>query len=203
MAIIGYLPHLPGYEGGTADRQWMESFGCSRIVEELPEEKRFGLGWDKLLASIEKGDTLVISKLAHVLKGTRQLSFFLEFCRLKEVRLVVIRDGIDSGGKLFPETTVPDALAVIGRLPSEANAARKLRSQAGKNTKGIKVLSRAAYSRAERKKLVVNMYRSGYSIEDIWKASGFSSRSSVFRVLKDEGVEPSRYHRHAKGQGNK
>lgn len=198
MAIIGYLPYLPGYENRAADKQWMESFTCSRIVEELPEEKRFGLGLDKLLAIIEKGDTLVISKLAHILKGTRQLSFFLEFCRLKEVRLVVIHDSIDTSNELFPETKVSDVLAVIARLPEEANTVRKWASQTGKNTKGIKVLSRAAYGRAERKKLVVNMYRSGYSIEDIWKASGFRSRSSVFRVLKDEGVEPSRYQRKTK-----
>ena len=192
MAKIGYLPYLPLYAGGTDDRQWMADFGCEDIVEEQSVEGGYRLGWDRLLAAIGKGDTLVISKLAHVVKGARQLSFFLEFCRIKSVRLVSLHDGIDSDNELFPETKVSDVLNMVARLPEEANAVRKMVSHQGKLTKGIKVLSQAAYGRLERKKLVANMYKSGYTIEDIWKASGFRSRSSIFRVLKDAGVELKR-----------
>ena len=192
MAKIGYLPYLPQYAGGTDDRQWMADFGCEDIVEEQPVEGGYRLGWDRLLAAIGKGDTLVISKLAHVVKGARQLSFFLEFCRIKSVRLISLHDGIDSDNELFPETKVSDVLNMVARLPEEANAVRKMVSHQGKLTKGIKVLSQAAYGRLERKKLVANMYKSGYTIEDIWKASGFRSRSSIFRVLKDAGVELKR-----------
>ena len=192
MAKIGYLPYLPQYAGGTDDRQWMADFGCEDIVEEQSVEGGYRLGWDRLLAAIGKGDTLVISKLAHVVKGARQLSFFLEFCRIKSVRLVSLHDGIDSDNELFPETKVSDVLNMVARLPEEANAVRKMVSHQGKLTKGIKVLSQAAYGRLERKKLVANMYKSGYTIEDIWKASGFRSRSSIFRVLKDAGVELKR-----------
>lgn len=192
MAKIGYLPYLPQYAGGTDDRQWMADFGCEDIVEEQPVEGGYRLGWNRLLAAIGKGDTLVISKLAHVVKGARQLSFFLEFCRIKSVRLISLHDGIDSDNELFLETNASDVLNVVAKLPEEANAVRKMVSHQGKLTKGIKVLSQAAYGRMERKKLVVNMYKSGYTIEDIWKASGFRSRSSIFRVLKDAGVELKR-----------
>ena len=192
MAKIGYLPYLPQYAGGTDDRQWMADFGCEDIVEEQSVEGGYRLGWDRLLAAIGKGDTLVISKLAHVVKGARQLSFFLEFCRIKSVRLISLHDGIDSDNELFPETKVSDVLNMVARLPEEANAVRKMVSHQGKLTKGIKVLSQAAYGRLERKKLVANMYKSGYTIEDIWKASGFRSRSSIFRVLEDAGVELKR-----------
>ena len=189
---IGYLPYLPGYADRAADKQWMEDFGCGNIIEEQPEERQLRLGWDRLLACIGNGDTLVISKLAHVVKGIRQLSFFLEFCRLKGIRLVSLHDGIDSQDELFPETRPSDVLTVIARLPDEVNSVRKSFPQPGRRTKGTKVLSQAAYGRAERYKRVVNMYRSGYTIDDIWKASGFRSRSSVFRVLKSEGVELKR-----------
>ena len=198
MAKIGYLPYLPLYAGGTDDRQWMVDFGCEDIVEEQPVEGAYRLGWDRLLATIGKGDTLVISKLAHVVKGARQLSFFLEFCRIKSVRLVSLHDGIDSANELFPETKVSDVLKVVAKLPEEANAVRKMVSHPGRQSTGIKVLSQAAYGRMERKKLVANMYKSGYTIEDIWKASGFRSRSSIFRVLKDAGVELKRSRNKAK-----
>ena len=108
------------------------------------------------------------------------------------MRLVSLHDGIDSTNELFPETKVSDVLDVVAKLPEEANAVRKMVSHPGRQTQGIKVLSQAAYGRMERKKLVVNMYKSGYTIEDIWKASGFQSRSSIFRVLKDAGVELKR-----------
>ena len=121
MAKIGYLPYLPQYAGGTDDRQWMADFGCEDIVEEQPVEGGYRLGWDRLLAAIGKGDTLVISKLAHVVKGARQLSFFLEFCRIKSVRLISLHDGIDSDNELFPETKVSDVLNMVARLPEEAN----------------------------------------------------------------------------------
>ncbi len=192
MAILGYLPYLPKYAEGAADRKWMEDFGCDRIVEEKPEEGTWRMGWDTLLASIGKGDTLVVSKLAHAVKGARQLSFFLEFCRIKSVRLIALHDGIDSDNELFPETQTSDLLRVIARLPEEANAVRKMTSQPGRWTKGTKVLSQAAYGRVERNKRVVNMYKSGYTIDDIWKTSGFRSRSSIFRVLKNAGVELKR-----------
>ena len=108
------------------------------------------------------------------------------------MRLISLHDGIDSDNELFLETNASDVLNVVAKLPEEANAVRKMVSHQGKLTKGIKVLSQAAYGRMERKKLVVNMYKSGYTIEDIWKASGFRSRSSIFRVLKDAGVELKR-----------
>ena len=47
-------------------------------------------------------------------------------------------------------------------------------------------------SRAEREKTIVAMYNNGHSIDDIWKVSGFNSRSSVFRILNKYGVSLNR-----------
>ena len=49
--------------------------------------------------------------------------------------------------------------------------------------------------RLDREKTIVNMYKSGHSIDDIWKVSGYKSRTSVFRVLQRNGVEPNRTNR--------
>lgn len=46
--------------------------------------------------------------------------------------------------------------------------------------------------RADREKAIVNMYNSGVSMDDIWRMSGFKSRTSVFRVLNRNGVELNR-----------
>ena len=36
------------------------------------------------------------------------------------------------------------------------------------------------------------MYNNGHSIDDIWAVSGFKSRSSIFRVLNNNGVTLNR-----------
>ena len=46
--------------------------------------------------------------------------------------------------------------------------------------------------KTEREQIVVSMYINGHSIDDIWNVSGFSSRSSVFRILNKHGVKLDR-----------
>ena len=74
----------------------MNRFGCNEIMEEQ-QDYELRTEWNKLLDRLNKGDELVVPKLSHVLRETRQLSYLLEYCRLKEIRLISIHDRIDSG----------------------------------------------------------------------------------------------------------
>ena len=44
----------------------------------------------------------------------------------------------------------------------------------------------------DREKTVINLYVAGHPIDDIWRASGFKSRSSVFRILNKHGIKLNR-----------
>ena len=183
----------PGYEDFTADNGWMENFGCVEIVrEELSSANKTRELWDSLMARIQFGDTVVIPKLSNALRGARQLVFFLEFCRVKNIRLVSIHDRIDSGNELFPETQTSDVLTAIALLPQEANAIRKSSRHISRIKKHIESISDKAMGRAERNRRVVNMYLEGFSIDEIFQKSGFRSRSSVFRILNDANVQLDR-----------
>ena len=183
----------PGYEDFSADSGWMENFGCVEIVrEELLSGDKARTQWDSLMARIQFGDTVVIPKLSNALRGARQLVFFLEFCRLMNIRLVSIHDRIDSGNELFPETRTSDVLTAIALLPKEANAIRKSSRHKSRIKKHIESISDKAMCRAERNKRVVNMYLEGFPIDEIFKKSGFRSRSSVFRILNEANVELDR-----------
>lgn len=193
MAKIGYIMTAPGYEDFSADSGWMENFGCVEIVrEELLSGDKARTHWDSLMARIQFGDTVVIPKLSNALRGARQLVFFLEFCRLMNIRLVSIHDRIDSGNELFPETRTSDVLTAIALLPKEANAIRKSSRHKSRIKKHIESISDKAMCRAERNKRVVNMYLEGFPIDEIFKKSGFRSRSSVFRILNEANVELDR-----------
>ncbi len=69
----------------------------------------------------------------------------------------------------------------FGCVRKSSDAIRKVKSR-------MRTLSPVDYNRIGRKECVVNMYKSGHLINEIWKASGFRSRSSVFRVLKEAGI---------------
>ena len=191
MSKVGYVINYAGY-GTDVDKEWMKRFGCTEIMEEKQECGPLRAEWNKLLRRLNKGDELVVPKLSHVLRETRQLSYLLEYCRLKEIRLISIHDRIDSGNELFPETQMSDILNVVALLPKEAFDIRKSSDAVRKVKSRMRTLSPVDYNRIERKEFVVNMYKSGHLINEIWKASGFRSRSSVFRVLKEAGITLNR-----------
>lgn len=190
MAKVGYVMNYAGYRANT-NKEWMKRFGCNEIMEEQ-QDYELRTEWNKLLDRLNKGDELVVPKLSHVLRETRQLSYLLEYCRLKEIRLISIHDRIDSGNELFPETQMSDILNVVALLPKEAFDIRKSSDAVRKVKSRMRTLSPVDYNRIERKEFVVNMYKSGHLINEIWKASGFRSRSSVFRVLKEAGITLNR-----------
>lgn len=190
MAKVGYVMNYAGYRANT-DKEWMKRFGCNEIMEEQ-QDYELRTEWNKLLDRLNKGDELVVPKLSHVLRETRQLSYLLEYCRLKEIRLISIHDRIDSGNELFPETQMSDILNVVALLPKEAFDIRKSSDAVRKVKSRMRTLSPVDYNRIERKEFVVNMYKSGHLINEIWKASGFRSRSSVFRVLKEAEITLNR-----------
>ena len=176
MAKIGYIMATAHYDKLEEDRQWMQQYGCVKIVEENDADEKSRPLWKQLMIALERGDELVISKYSNAIRGARELAMFLEFCRVKVIRVISIHDRIDSKNELFPETKPSDVLLMIGSLPDEALVLRKSSEHVSKF----------------REKTVINLYAAGHPIEEIWKASGFRSRSSVFRILNKHGIKLNR-----------
>lgn len=194
MAKIGYIFKANHYDTFDADREWMRQYGCVQIVEEEVEHEVLRPQWKQLLASIERGDEVVVSKFSNAMRGSRELASFIEFCRIKVVRIISIQDKIDSADKLFPETTVAEVLEMFGALPEEAAALRKASAHVMHLQLNIKSPTKKtkSLSKTDREKTIVDMYNNGHSIDDIFAVSGFSSRSSIFRILNKHGVKLNR-----------
>lgn len=191
MAKIGYIYLAEAYDSIQADKAWMEQYGCVRIIEEKMEDEKLRPEWKALLMSLERGDELVISKLSNALRGSRELSFFLELCRIKVIRIISINDKMDSKDEVFPALKTSELLDIIGSLPAEVAALRKASAHIMR-LRTVKTKSKATKSRQERETTIVNMYNGGHAIDDIWSVSGFKSRSSIFRVLKKYGITLNR-----------
>ena len=191
MATTGYMFLSRNLQSHDEDLAWMKDFGCDSIIEESGSQEKLRPEWRRMLAGLRKGDTVVVSRLGNALRGIRELSAFLDLCNEAGVRIVSIHDRIDSGNLLFPDTTQADILRTIGGLSAEATAIRRSENRMLMKRKGKVNLVKDAL-RVDREKAIVNMYNSGVSMDDIWRMSGFKSRTSVFRVLNRNGVELNR-----------
>ena len=190
MARIGYLFLTKNLSTWDEDLAWMKGFGCDTIIEEEGSQEKYRPQWRRMLTRLGKGDVIVVSKLSNALRGIRELGVFLDLCREYRVRLVSIHDRIDTGGELFPETGVNDVIDTISRLSSEATSVR--RSEQGlKSSRKVRPNVKRGL-RQYRDKTIISMYNAGHSIDDIWEASGYASRASVFRVLNRNGIQLNR-----------
>ena len=179
MAKVGYIFKANHYDSYEADKEWMLKFGCVQVIEEETDHELMRPQWKQLMNALDRGDELVVSKFSNAVRGVRELAVCIEMCRIKVVRLISIHDRIDSRNELFKETTAAEVLEMIGALPEEIAALRKSSSH-------------IMLSRTERERTIVDMYNAGYSMDDIANVSGFSSRSSIFRILNKYNVDLNR-----------
>ena len=192
MAKFGYLFLSRNLVTRDEDRAWMKEFGCTDIIEEEGIQERFRPEWRRMLAHLKDGDEIVVSKLSNALRGIREFGVFLGLCKDYGVRIVSIHDEIDSKGELFPDTSVGAVLDVIGRISHEATLIRRSEARMLQRRTDMKPKTEKEGMRMKKEKTVVSMYNAGHSIDDIWKVSGYRSRTSVFRVLNRNGVKLNR-----------
>ena len=164
MAKVGYIFKANHYDSYEADKEWMLKFGCVQVIEEETDHELMRPQWKQLMNALDRGDELVVSKFSNAVRG------------------------------LFKETTAAEVLEMIGALPEEIAALRKSSSHIMLLQKNIKSPAKTVktLSRTERERTIVDMYNAGYSMDDIANVSGFSSRSSIFRILNKYNVDLNR-----------
>ena len=77
-------------------------------------------------------------------------------------------------------------------LPEEVLALRKSAEHVvnlqEKMIVSLPLVSSAKMQKLNREKTFINRYVAGHPIDEVWRASGFRSRSSVFRILNKHGI---------------
>ena len=147
------------------------------------------------MANLDRGDELVVSKFSNAVQGLRELSTLFEYCRVKVIRLISIRDQIDTADKLFPQTSTMQILQMFGALPEEVMVLRRAEAHVQylqQHMKPTKFKTLTAKEKAERENMIVSMYNNGHTLDDIYSVCGFKSRSSIFRILNKYGVKLNR-----------
>ena len=78
MAKVGYIFKADRYDGLEADKEWMEKYGCVQVIEESVDNEALRPKWKQLVANLERGDETVVAKFSNALRGSRELSAFIE-----------------------------------------------------------------------------------------------------------------------------
>ena len=71
MAKIGYIMATAHYEKLEADREWMQKYGCVKVIEENDADEKNRPLWKQLMVALERGDELIISKFSNAIRGAR------------------------------------------------------------------------------------------------------------------------------------
>jgi len=191
MAIIGYIKlNLLG-ESIEDDIAKLNSVGCQTIIVEQVEDEIERPQWRRALNKLKKSDTLVVISLSNALRGLRELAAFFELCRIKRIRLISLRDKLDSIDELYPPSTAR-TMEIIASLMSEIAIERGASASIRAQKNGNKLGRPLGSSDKQREKLCVELYKGGSSVADVMKETGYRSKSSVFRILRNNGIEPNR-----------
>lgn len=197
MAKFGYYFETNNQTELVQALQWMSDYGCDAIAKDSIEYEKLRPQWQQTVEKLETGDELVVYRLSNAIRGARELLFFLDFCRLKNIRIISVLDRIDSHEQLFQDidNMTLHIFDVLANFTSQTVELKKKVTSIQRTNKKQLAKRQVGISKLERNMNVINLYKSGYPINEIWKLSGFRSRSSVFRILNDAGIKLQRGNR--------
>jgi DNA invertase Pin-like site-specific DNA recombinase len=187
---IGYARTSTREQHLDIQRTALKEAGCDRIFEEQVS----GVGavreqLQQCLQFCREGDCLVVYKLDRLGRSMRDLLDIIEQLRQRNISLVSIRDNIDTGsttGKLvlhiFSALAEFERDLILDRTSEGRREARK---------RGVK-FGRPKQEKSDKAVACANLYRSGMTVPQIMQQLSIRSKSTVYRFLRQGGVEPSR-----------
>lgn len=163
--------------------------GCERIFEEKVSGVGERVELNAALQYLRDGDALVIYKLDRLGRSMRDLLAIIEQLQQKKVSLVSLRDNIDTGsttGKL-----VMHIFAALAEFERDLIKDRTSEGRAAAKKKGVK-FGRPKEEHNEKAKACAQLYRGGMTVPQIMQQLSIKSKSTIYRFLRMEGIEPNR-----------
>lgn len=185
MARIGYVVTELPEQRIEEDEQRIQKENCDFIYRERYNVEGKTKELKKLIDNLNDGDEIIFLSMANAFKGVRQLCLFLNISRIKNLRIIFLRDRIDSYGEKY-ESSTENLLHAISTLTEDSYAIRKIRKLSEKRERSR---SQAKQLRNEK---CVELYKAGLPTDKIKKQVGFRSKSSVFRILRASEVKADR-----------
>lgn len=163
--------------------------GCEKIYTEKVSGVGERVELQEALQYLREGDCLVVYKLDRLGRSMRDLLNIMTDLEKRGVWVISLKDGIDASstsGKLIMHIFA--ALAEFERsLISERTAdGRAAARKAGKK------FGRPKNTTNDKAKACAQLYKSEMTVQQIQEQLNIRSKSTVYRFLRMEGIEPSR-----------
>lgn len=188
MKTYGYIKRTRSSQDMSLAKEQLNSAGCDTIIYDEIDNNITRPNFKGLVSRLKEGDTLVIYKFANVIRTPIQLTFFLQTCHNRNVRIISTSDRIDTSG-CPGENWHTMLMSLTSAIRMEQMAATVARNADMKYAVSPTVAR--FESKAARNKEVVDLYRRGVPSEEICEQTGVS-HTSLFRILQQNGISTNR-----------
>ena len=124
MAKVGYIFKANSYDALDADKEWMRQYGCVQVVEEECAHEALRPQWKQLMASLGRGDELVVAKFSNAVRDLRGWPHSSS-CAGSRWCAWYPSTTNRHPGRTVPDTTAAQVLEMFGALPEEVAVLRK------------------------------------------------------------------------------
>lgn len=182
MNYIGYINNAQSFEQTSEIVDMMKRHGCDTIhIEQQKDKKRSE--WGNFIDSLSCGDSAVLPSFDNVFHNFHDMMFFIKYCSKMNIRIISLSDGLDTHDKLFPEKRTSNTLELICKVFCK-------RDKSSYDDLEAELYSCTFEDRKlKRYKLVINMYKAGYSVKEIMERTGYRGKSNIYRILHQYDVQ--------------
>jgi len=182
MEYVGYINTAYYIEHFEEFVSSMKQMPCSSIYyDDRDDGER--QKWKSFVGTLNNNDTAVLISFDNAFSNFNDLMFFLKLCSSKNIRIISLKDSLDTSDELFPKARTQDTLRAIANMTVA-------KGQAAFDDFQAELLSDKFHEKKLKKyRMVINMYNAGYSIKEIMSRTGYHGKSNIYRILHMFNVE--------------
>ena len=182
MKYVGYVNTAYYIEHLETFVLSMKQMPCSFIYY---DEKDNGdrQNWKSFISTLNNNDAAVLVSFDNAFCNFNEMMFFLKLCSSKNIRIISLKDLLDTSDVLFPKVSTQTTLNVIASMTVT-------KGQSAFDDFQAEMLSDKFHEKKLKKyRMVINMYNAGYSIKEIMSRTGYHGKSNIYRILHMFNVE--------------
>ena len=164
---------------------------CEKIFTEKESGVKERPVLKELLSYIRQGDELVVYKLDRLGRSLKDLLNIVDDLQTRQINLVSLNDNFDAktpSGKLMMQLFAILAEYERNLIVERTKTGRMVAMRNGKK------MGRPRQDKNAKAEACAQLYRSGMSVPSIMAQLSIKSRSTVYRFLRMNNIEPNRIH---------
>ena len=189
MAKIGYARVSTREQNLDLQIEELRKAGCEKIFSEKKSGMRERPELEAALEYLRPEDTFVVYKFDRIGRSLTDLLTRVSSLHERGIKIISINDNIDTSstsGKLMMHIFASLAEFERDLIVERTTAGRKAAMAKGKK------MGRPKIKRNKKAKATAILYQKGMTIDQIQEQLGIKSKSTVYRFLRMEGLEPTR-----------